>query len=109
MRARYGRDEQDGIGMSQQDEWPELSFSYYLDKIVKFCVEYLLSATNTSNQYTSTIRIQQVLQNVYIDDDTNVVFRYDSNKSPLFISTAVDFLEPSLFMSEHSLNYILNM
>jgi len=81
----------------------------HLDKIVKFCVEYLLSATNISNQYTSTIRIQQVLQNVYIDDDVNVMFRYDSTKEPMFISTAIDFLDPSLFMSEHTLNYILDM
>lgn len=81
----------------------------HLDKIIKFCVEYLLSATNISNQYTSTVRIQQVLQNVYIDNDLNIVFKYDNTKEPFFISTLIDFMSPSLFMSEHTLNYILNM
>lgn len=80
----------------------------HLDKIIKFCVEYLLSATNISNQYTSTIRIQQVLQNIYIDDNLNIVFRYDVNKDPMFIDTLIDFMEPALFVSNHTLEYILD-
>lgn len=87
-------------------EW--FPIANHLDKIVKFCVEYLMSATTISNQYTSTIRIQQVLQNVYVDEDLNVVFKYDSGTEPFFICALVDFMSPSLFMSEHTLNHILD-
>lgn len=99
---------QSSVEMLEEKTTEWFPIKNHLDKIIKFCVEYLLSATNISNQYTSTIRIQQVLQNVYIDEFMNVVFKFDADREPMFISTLIDFMEPGLFMSLHSLNYILN-
>lgn len=79
-----------------------------IEKTIDYCINYTLSATKIAEQYTHGMRLQKLTEWTTIDNDWDVVFGFNNNEEPSKLISLIDLIEPMMYMSEHTVEYLLN-
>lgn len=79
-----------------------------IEKTIEYCINYTLSATKIAEQYTHGMRLQKLTEWTTIDQNWHVVFGFNHSEEATPLITLIDLIEPMMYMSEHTVEYLLN-